>query len=74
VISSNVGTEGVSWQEYEQHKEEAVRNARKEILRELDVIIEQHSYGASHSEFVDGLLRARAVIAPPKVMDQQPLF
>jgi hypothetical protein len=38
------------------------------------VIIEQHSYGASHSEFVDGLLRARAVIAPPKVMDQQPLF
>ena len=68
-------TDGVSWTEYEQHKREVKDNIVREILTELDDLIDQCHNGGTSRDFIEGLQRARAIIAPKhRPLDQPRLF
>jgi|DEB0MinimDraft_10_1074344.scaffolds.fasta_scaffold08851_3 hypothetical protein len=68
-------TDGVSWTEYEQHKREVKDNIVREILHDLDDLIDQCSNGGTSRDFIDGLQRARAIVAPKShPLDQPRLF
>ena len=68
-------TDGVSWTEYEQHKREAREDFKHSVLRELDHLIDQCENGGTSRDFISGLQRARAIIAPSSTpLDQPRLF
>ena len=60
---------------YEQDKHKLTEYVVTNILTELDEVIELSENGGTNRDFIDGLKRARSVIAPkPESLDYPRLF